>query len=121
MAILLNWLIYSVAILLTAYLLPGVTVETFGAALIAALVLGILNALLRPLLVLLTLPVNVLTLGLFTFVINAALILLAAEVVDGFSVDGFWWALLFSVIVSFVAGLLNKLTDGHPRRTAIAA
>lgn len=123
MALLLRWLIYSVAILITAYLLPGVQIDTFTTALVAALVLGILNAVLRPFLLLLTLPINILTLGLFTFVINAAVILLTDGLVDGFSVDNFWWALLFSLILSVISGLLFNLTkeSHHPRRRIMAS
>ena len=109
MNILLNWLILSLAVGITSYILPGVTVQSAGVAIVTALVLGIINALIKPLLILLTLPINILTLGLFTFVINALLILLTAEIVDGFSVENFWWALLFSLIVSVVASLLTKL------------
>lgn len=109
MNILINWIILSLAVGLTGWLLPGVVVQNAWAAVIAALVIGIINALIRPLLLALTLPVNVLTLGLFTFVINALLILLAASIVDGFSVDNFWWALLFSLIVSIVASILESM------------
>jgi len=91
----------------TAYLLPGVALKGFFAALVVALVLGFFNTVLKPILVILTLPINILTLGLFTLVINAALILLASRVVDGFTVSGFWWALLFSLILSLVNGVLN--------------
>lgn len=122
MALLLQWLIYSVAILIAAYLLPGVQIDTFTTALVAALVLGILNAVLRPLLLLLTLPINILTLGLFTFVVNAAVILLTDGLVDGFSVDGFWWALLFSLILSLISALLLSMTEeSRPHRRIMAS
>lgn len=123
MALLLQWLVYSVAILIAAYLLPGVQIDSFGTALVAALILGILNAVLRPLLLLLTLPINILTLGLFTFVVNAAVILLTDGLVDGFSVDNFWWALLFSLLLSVISGLLFNLTnESHrPRRRMMAS
>lgn len=98
--------ISSVAVILTAYLLPGVTVSGFLPALLVAIVLGFLNAFVKPILVLLTLPINIITIGLFTFVINALIILLVSQIVPGFRVDGFWWALLFSVILSIVNGLL---------------
>ena len=117
MNILLSWLVYSVAILVAAYVLPGVDVDAFSTALFAALILGIFNALLKPLLILFTLPLNILTLGLFTFVINAAIILLADNVVDGFTVDNFGWALLFSIVLSLVsAGLFGLLRDEKRRR-----
>lgn len=110
MQILLSWLISALAIIVTAYVLPGVRIESFLTALITALVLGIINSVLKPILLLLTLPINVLTLGLLTFVINALLVLLAANLVPGFHVDGFWWALAFSIVLSLVNTLLGNLT-----------
>ncbi len=106
MEILLSWLLYAVAIIVSAYLLPGVAVSGFITALIVAVVLGLVNTFIKPILLVLTLPVNILTLGLFTFVINALLILLVSAFVPGFKVAGFWWALLFSVILSLVAAIL---------------
>lgn len=106
MNLIFSWLVSTAAILITAYVLPGVEVGGFGVALVVAVVLGMVNMFLRPLLLLLTLPVNVLTLGLFTFVINAGLVLLAARIVPGFTVAGFWWALLFSVVLTLVSAVL---------------
>lgn len=100
MKLLIKWLLAACALLLVAYLYPGVQVQSFGSALIAAAVVGVFYALLRPLLVLLTLPVTVVTLGLFLFVINALLFWAAAAVLDGFHVAGFWAALLGSLIYS---------------------
>jgi putative membrane protein len=97
-----RWIINAAALLLVAYLYPGVTVESFFAAMIAALVLGLVNAFIRPLLVLLTLPVTLLTLGLFLFVINAFLFWFVAEIVQGFKVTGFMAALLGSVLYSLI-------------------
>jgi putative membrane protein len=97
-----RWIINAAALLLVAYLYPGVQVESFVAALFAALVLGLVNAVVRPLLILLTLPVTVLTLGLFLFVINAALFWLVAEIVKGFFVSGFLAALIGSVLYSLI-------------------
>jgi putative membrane protein len=105
---LLKWFAYSLAIAITAYILPGIMVESVAAVLVTALVLGLINAVFRPILVILTLPVTILTLGLFMFVINAALILLTAAIVPGFEVAGFWWAVLFSVIVSIINSILNR-------------
>jgi putative membrane protein len=102
MSLLVHWLIYAVAIVITAYLLPGVRLSGFSAALIAALVLGLVNTIIRPLLLLLTLPLNIVTLGLFTFVINALIILLTSKLVPGFTVTGFWWALIFSLVLSII-------------------
>ena len=107
MSLIVHWLIYAVAIVITAYLLPGVRLSGFSAALIAALVLGLVNTFFRPLLLLLTLPLNILTLGLLTFVINALLILLTSSLVPGFVVTGFWWALLFSLVLSVIHYALN--------------
>src|SRR3989338_2756901 len=94
--------IRAVLILVIATLLPGVAITGLFSAILVAIVLSILNAFLKPLLVILTLPVNILTLGLFMFVINAILVMLASTIVPGFRVDGFWWALAFSLILSFV-------------------
>ena len=105
MKTLVRWLLLASALLLVAYLYPGVSVTSFGSAMIAAFVIGIFNTLLRPLLVLLTLPVTLLTLGLFLFVINALMFWAAANVLDGFSVAGFTAALIGSLIYS-VCGIV---------------
>lgn len=102
MNIFINWLIMAIAIIISAYFLPGVTLAGFGTALLVALVLGLLNAVIKPIILILTLPINILTLGLFTFVINAVIILIASAIVPGFKVDGFWHALLFSVVLAIV-------------------
>ncbi len=109
MNILINWLVSAFAILVTAYLLPGVVVGSFTTALVVALVLGIINAFIKPILLILTLPINILTLGLFTFVINALIIILTADLVPGFKVNGFWWALLFSIVLSIINSFLHQL------------
>ena len=109
MSIFINWLVSAAAIVVTAYILPGVHVDSLTSALIAAVVLGIINAFIKPVLLILTLPINLLSLGLFTFVINALLIILTANLVPGFKVDGFWWALLFSIVLSLVNSFLHKL------------
>jgi len=102
MAILINWLLAALAIMATAYLLPGVSLSGFVPALVTALVLGLVNAFIKPVLLLLTLPINILTLGLFTLVINALLIMLVSKLVSGFQVQSFWWALVFSVVLTVV-------------------
>jgi len=112
MLILFQWLLYALAILLAAYVLPGVTLTGFGAALVTALVLGLINAVLKPILILLTLPINILTLGLFTLVINTLLIMLTSAIVKGFDVRNFWWALCFGVILSLIHFVLRNLTLG---------
>jgi putative membrane protein len=100
MKIVVRWLLLAAALLLVAHLYSGVTVDSFGSAMVAALVIGLLNTLLRPLLVLLTLPVTVLTLGLFLFVINALMFQFAASMLNGFHVAGFGAALIGSLIYS---------------------
>lgn len=102
MKILVTWLLAACALLLVAYLYPGVQVQSFTSALIAAFVIGLFNMVLRPILVLLTLPVTLITLGLFLFVINALLFWAAASVLDGFHVNGFGAALLGSLIYSAI-------------------
>jgi putative membrane protein len=104
-------LLSAVAVLVIAYLLPGVNVDDYGTAIWVAFIVGILFSILKPLLVILTLPVTIITLGLFLFVINAALILLANHWIDGFSVSGFWTALLFSILLSFFESVLHKLIE----------
>ncbi len=115
MGIIINWIIYAVAIGASAYLLPGIGVDSVTTALLVAVVLGLINAVLRPILLILTLPVNILTFGLFTLVINAALVLLAANLVPGFRVDGFWWALLFALVLSIINGILGSLAHDEKR------
>lgn len=110
MAILLNLLVSSIAVFATAYILPGIKVNDFFTAIVVAIVLGVINAFLKPVLIILTLPINVLTLGLFTFVINALLIMLTSFLVPGFYVANFWWAILFSLVVSLVSSFLNSLS-----------
>jgi putative membrane protein len=109
MRILLVWLINALALIAVAYLMSSISVSSFGSALIAALVLGLVNAVIRPVLVLLTLPVTVLTLGLFILVINALLFWFVGSVLAGFHVHGFWGALLGSILFSVVSWLLSAL------------
>lgn len=113
--LLLRWLILTVAILFAAYLFDGIQVSGFGSALFAALVLGILNAFFRPILLILTLPINVLTLGLFTFVINALLLMMTSGVIGGLEVAGFGPALLGSLIISLVSWLLSSFINDRGR------
>jgi putative membrane protein len=105
-----------VAFALSYLLSSGIHIDKFTTALVLALVLALLNALLKPLLIILTLPITILTFGLFLFVINAGIIMLAAKFVDGFRVDGFWWALLFSLLLSSLTSLLYKKEGGHPEK-----
>ena len=106
---LISLLLNAVAVVITAYILPGVHVDSFLTAIVVAIVLGIVNIFLKPILIILTLPVNILTLGLFTLVINGFIILLVSAVVPGFRVGGFGWAILFSIILSIVSWFLSSL------------
>src|SRR3989344_796657 len=112
MRIILNWFIKALAIVVVAYLLPGVTVASFWTALILAVVLGAINTFIKPVIVILTLPLTIVTLGLFVLVINAFLIMLAAAVVPGFAVSGFLSALLFAIILSVVSTVLHQFGKG---------
>ena len=105
----LNWLANALVIMVAAYVLPGVHVENLWTALLVALVMGILNILIKPLLIVLTLPITIVTFGLFLLVINALMVLLASHIVTGFKVDGFWWALLFSIFVSLINLVISKM------------
>lgn len=102
-------LVNALAVMVSAYLLPGVRVKDFVTAVILAIVLSLLNLLIKPILVILTLPVTILTLGLFLLVINAIIILLASKLVSGFKVDGFFWAFIFSLILSLVSAIMNSI------------
>lgn len=110
MFLLLVWLLNAVALLVVAYILPGISVASFGSALIAALVLGLLNTIVKPILTLLTLPLTVVTLGLFLLVLNALVFWFAGSILRGFHVNGFWWAfigaLVYTVVSTFLARLL---------------
>lgn len=107
--LLLVWILNAVALLIVAYILPGITVASFGSALIAALVLGLLNAVVKPLLILLTLPLTIVTLGLFLLVLNALVFWLAGSILKGFQVDGFWWAVIGAIVYSIVSTALAGL------------
>jgi putative membrane protein len=113
--LLIRWLLLTISIILTSYLVDGIVVTSFWAALFAALVLGILNALFRPVLIVITLPINILTLGLFTFVINALLLKMVSGVVPGFYVHGFWSAVFGSLIISLVSWLLSSFVNERGR------
>jgi putative membrane protein len=107
----LAWLVNAAALIAVAYLMPSITVSSFTAALIAALVLGLVNAIVRPLLVLLTLPVTILTLGLFIFVLNGLLFWMVASWLEGFHVAGFWSGVLGAILFSIVSWLLSALVQ----------
>ena len=111
MSFLLKWVLSAVAVIIAAYLLPGVTVDSFWAALIVAAILAIFNAVLRPILVILTIPVTVLTLGLFLLVINAIIVLMTDAIIADFYVSGFWWAVIFSLIISVLGTVFDKVAE----------
>lgn len=110
MYILLRWFLNAAVLLMVAYIVSGFQVNSFYTALIVALALGIVNAIIKPILVILTLPINILTLGLFTFVINAVLILFVSTIVKGFSVDGFMPALIGGIIIWLFSWFTNTAT-----------
>lgn len=109
MRLLLVWVLNAIALLAVAYLYPGVQIQDWKAAAIAALVLGLVNTIVKPILVLLTLPVTILTLGLFLIVLNALLFWGVSELVTGFHVNGFWAALIGAILYSVIGWLLSKL------------
>ncbi|MBN8474033.1 phage holin family protein [Sulfuritalea sp.] len=115
MRLIVVWLINAAALLALPWLLPSIHVASFATALGVALVLGLINAVIRPLLLLLTLPVTLLSLGLFIFVINGLMFLLAAWLLDGFVVDGLWAGILGSTLYSVISWLLTKLLPGSPK------
>ncbi len=113
--IMLRWLILTIAVIAAAYTIDGIHVSGFLPAFFAAALLGILNAILRPILILLTLPINILSLGLFTFVINALLLKMVSGVIKGFDVQGFWPALLGALVISIISWLLTSLISERGR------
>jgi putative membrane protein len=111
MSLLIRLVISTLAILVAANIIPGITVDGISTAVIVAIVLGILNTFLKPILQILALPITIVTLGLFYFVVNVLIIYLVANLVDGFGVSGFFAALLFSFVVSVVSGILGMFLD----------
>jgi len=105
-----NLLIYSVAVYATAQVLPGVTLNSFSTAIVVTIILGLVNTFIKPIFLLLTLPVSIITLGLFTFVINALMVIIVDMLITGFEVRDFWWALAFSLVLSLVTSVLFSLT-----------
>ncbi|MEX1027574.1 MAG: phage holin family protein [Candidatus Paceibacterota bacterium] len=117
MYIISRWLLIALSLLVAAWLVTGVSIEGLYITLIAAALLGLINVVIRPILILLTLPINILTLGLFILVINSALFLFVASFVDGFTVDGFSSAFLGALVVSVVSFLGNRLLVSHTSNT----
>ena len=109
MRLILLWVLNAVALLAVAYLLPSIQIASFGSAMIAAVLLGLVNAVVRPVLILLTLPATLLTLGLFLFVINGLMFWLAGSMIDGFAVESFWSAFFGSLLYSLISWVLSSL------------
>lgn len=104
-----NWVLMTVAVFVTAYILSGVYVSSIFVAFVTALVLGVINVFIKPVLMIFALPINIMSLRLFTLVINVGLVLLVSNIVDGFKVDSFWWALIFSLVLSLVHFVLHRV------------
>lgn len=115
MGLLVRWLVLTAAIMVASYLIQGIEVDGFFSALFAAAILGVLNVFFRPILLILTLPINILTLGFFTFIINAVLLKMASGVISGFVVHGFWSAVFGGFIISVVSWLLNSFINDQGR------
>ncbi|MFO8163857.1 MAG: phage holin family protein [Thermodesulfobacteriota bacterium] len=113
--IIIRWLVLTAAIMFTSYVLDGIQVKGFFTALFAAAILGILNAFFRPILIILTLPINILSLGLFTFIINAVLLKMASGVISGFEVYGFWSAVFGSLLISLISWVLSSFINDQGR------
>lgn len=109
------WLVAAISLVITAYIVPGFTVTSFGAAAVAAIVLGLVNAIVKPILIILTLPLTILTFGLFLLVVNAIAISLAGYFTPGFTVAGFFPALIGSIVLSLVSGLIGQLVKEGTR------
>ena len=118
MRFILNLIISTLAVLITAYLLPGVEIKdnSFLIALTVAAVLAFLNTVVKPIMIFLTIPITLVSLGFFLLVINAFIIMLTDKLVDGFEVKGFWWALLFSLILSVVTSILNSIQQSNEQQ-----
>ncbi len=115
MKLILRILITAFIVVALANFLPGTAIKSFGTGIWVAIILGLMNVFVKPILVILTLPVTVFTFGLFLLVINALLILLCSSLVSGFYVDGFWWALLFSLLLSFCQSILFATLQNNPK------
>lgn len=107
--ILFKWLILTSSIMITSYLIDGIRIADISSAFLAAAVLGVLNLFLRPIAIILTLPLNILSLGLFTFAINALMLIITSETISGFEVDGFWAAVIGAFVISVISWMINTL------------
>lgn len=119
MTIILRLLFNALGLILIAEFVDGISVEGFYAALIATIVLGLLNAIIKPILFILTLPITIITLGLFAFVINAGLFFFAASFLDGFTVDSFWYALLGSLLMSIIGTVGNRWINSEAKKEKV--
>lgn len=111
MKLLIRLVVSTLAVFIAASVLPGINVDNWKTALMVAVILGLLNSVLRPVLIFLTLPATILSLGLFILVINAVIVLLAAWLIPGFEVTSFWWAMGFGLVVSAISGFLNAIAS----------
>lgn len=111
MKLVIKWFISAIAIIITGYILRGIHVADFRTALLVALVLGAINVTIKPLLIILTLPITIITLGIFLLIINALLIQFTAYIVPGFKVESFLWAVLFSIVLTIIHSILNKVIE----------
>lgn len=111
MLLVIRWILFALALLFIAWIIPGINIEGFRAALLSAFVIGLVNVFIRPLFVIITIPITILTLGLFIFIINALLFLFVAKVVPGFEVDGFLSALLGSILLSIISLFINSAAE----------
>ena len=109
MQIIVNLILSAIAVFVSAYVLPGVKIDGFVTALVVAILLAVVNTFIKPLVLLLTLPINILTLGLFSLIINALMVMLVAAIVPGFHVNGILWALVFSIVLSLVSSVIYML------------
>ena len=109
-SMLIKWILFALLIVFVAWIIPGISVSNFFSAMIASVVIGLINIFIRPLIEFISFPVTFLTLGLFSFVVNAFLLMLAGWIAPGFEVDGFWSAVLGSIVLAIFAGVINKIT-----------
>jgi putative membrane protein len=115
MRLLARIVLLSIAVIVTSYLLPGVEIDSFFTALATALLIALLNTLVKPVLIILTIPVTIITFGLFLLVINASIIMMASSLLSGFHVNGFWYALLFSIILSGITAVMESMVSSDTR------
>lgn len=108
--VLVSLILNSIAVFTTAYILPGIHIDSFWTAMVVAIVLGLVNAIIRPILLIITLPINILTLGLFTFVIMGGLVMLVSSLVTGFYVANFWWAIAFAFVLMIINSFISTKT-----------